>query len=329
MTTSNEPSASAGAESGPGEAQTATDGATPASQAPASPETTAGRADGTLDGVGTVAPDTIVEDSALSEGDFDLDGEEVYFDGDDFDEEDDEYDDEGESGWRSLLRWRPSRQVILVVGSVVLAVALLVPLTLAAFGARGVGPLAARATPTIIPTATPTPPQKVALQDPLTKRSSRWPEQQDCSMRDDGYHITSNSICFLAGAPITDSFVTVTVAQTAGVNDLSYGVTLRRANKGDYYSFEIDGSGHWYFYKAADSVLILLASHAPNPSIHTGLLQPNTLQVRANGQRFEFFVNDVKVGQVNDSTYAEGVIGLGGNDQLEVVYTNFTLSQPA
>jgi hypothetical protein len=246
--------------------------------------------------------------------------------------DDDDYDGyDGDAGrdWLAFLRWRPSRQAILVVGAVILGVALLLPMTFVAIGSRGVGPLAVQPTPTITPTATATPPQKVTLQDPLTKRSSRWPEQQDCSMQDDGYHITANSICFLAGAPIKDSYITVTVAQTAGVGDLSYGITLRRADKGNYYSFEIDGSGHWYFYKAVDSVLTLLASHAANQSIHTGLNQPNTLQVRATGSRFEFFVNDVKVGQVNDSTYAQGVVGLGGNDQLEVVYTDFILTQPS
>jgi hypothetical protein len=248
---------------------------------------------------------------------------------DDFDEVD--AIDEDDADWVEVpffRRWF-SQRVIIAAGAVALAIVLITPMTFVAFGARGIGPLAARPTPTITPTATPTPPQKVVLQDPLTKRSSRWPEQQECSMREDGYHITANSICFLAGPPVKDSYITVTVAQTAGVEDLSYGITLRRADKGSYYSFEIDGSGHWYFYKAADSVLTLLASGAANPAIHKGRLQSNTLQVRATGQRFEFFVNDVKVGQVNDSSYAEGVIGLGGNDQLEVVYTNFILSQPA
>jgi hypothetical protein len=213
-------------------------------------------------------------------------------------------------------------------------IALLLPATLVAFGARGAGPLAVHPTPTITPTATATPPQNVTVQDPLTKRSTRWPEEQDCSMRDDGYHITNNNICFLAGAPIRNSFITVTVVQIAGVDDLSYGITLRRASAGNYYSFEIDGSGRWYFYKSAlDSndapVLTLLASRADNPSINKGRFQSNTLQVRATGSRFEFFVNNVKVGQANDSSYAQGTLGLGSNDQLEVVYTNFILTQSA
>ena len=172
------------------------------------------------------------------------------------------------------------------------------------------------------------------VQDPLTKRPTRWTEEQNCSIRDDGYHVTGNNICFLAGAPIGDSYITVTVLQIAGVEDLSYGITLRRASAGNYYSFEIDGSGRWYFYKSAlDSndapVLTLLASHADNPSINKGLFHSNTLQVRATGSHFEFFVNNVKVGQANDSSYAQGTIGLGSNDQLEVVYTNFILTQPA
>jgi hypothetical protein len=153
-------------------------------------------------------------------------------------------------------------------------------------------------------------------------------------MRDDGYHVTDNHICFMAGVPSKDSYITVTAlqvagVQVAGVEDLSYGVSLRRVAAGYYYSFEIDGSGNWYFYKATDSVLTLLASHSDNPSINKGLFHANTLQVRATGKRFEFFVNNVKVGQVNDSSYAEGTVGLGSNDQVEVIYTNFILTQPA
>jgi hypothetical protein len=345
MTTSHEPPASAHAAGGSGETRE-----TPKEVTSAGPGATMDKA-APADGAMQITPDavstgTVVEHAdAAANGDAPgppegaIDGSSVDEDAgelDDYayDEFDDDFGDEAATGWPSLFRWRPSQRTILVAGAVILAVALFLPLTFAAFGARGVGPLAARPTPTITPTATATPPQQVTLQDPLTKRSSRWQEQQDCSMHEDGYHIAANSICFLAGAPIRDSYITVTVEQLAGVDDLSYGVTLRRVDKGDYYSFEIDGSGKWYFYKAAvDSngapVLTLLASHADNPSIHRGLHQSNTLQVRATGQHFEFFVNDVKVGQVNDSSYAQGIIGLGGNDQLEVVYSNFILTQPA
>jgi hypothetical protein len=245
-----------------------------------------------------------------------------------------EYEEAEEPSWLSYLRWPPSRRALYVAGAVILVIALLLPATLVAFGARGAGPLAVHPTPTITPTATATPPQTVTVQDPLTKRSTRWAQDQDCSIHDNGYHVTGNHICFLAGAPMKDSYITVTVLQIAGVEDLSYGVTLRRAAEGNYYSFEIDGSGRWYFYKSAldangSPVLTLLASHAENPSINKGLFHSNTLQVRATGSHFEFFVNSVKVGQVNDSSYPQGVVGLGSNDQLEVVYTNFILTQPA
>jgi|GEM_PF-3175293 len=320
MTTSHEPSASQDAEGQPDDAKEGSNATLPTQEtsddtiaSEASTESAAARSDGDapeagVDGLG--AEDDAEDDDAYYEGEY-AEGDMIAF----------------------IRRW-VSRRAIVVAGAIVLSIVLITPMAFVAFGARGLGPLAALPTPTITPTATATPAQKVTLQDPLTKRSTRWTEQQNCSMRGDGYHITDNNICFLAGAPIRDSYITVTVVQTVGVDDLSYGITLRRADKGSYYSFEIDGSGRWYFYKSAvDSngvpVLTLLASHADNPSIHTGLHQSNTLQVRATGPRFEFFVNDVKVGQVNDSSYAQGVIGLGGNDQVEVVYTNFILTQPA
>jgi hypothetical protein len=298
----------------------------------ASTQGSAERQSAGVDNAASTAADPVGNDFASDESADDRDD----FDEDAFD--DDEYEETQEpprlSSLLSFLRWPPSRRALYVAGAVILVIALLLPATLVAFGARGAGPLAIHPTPTITPTATATPPQTVTVQDPLTKRSTRWPEEQDCSMRDDGYHITDNNICFLAGAPIKNSFITVTALQVAGVDDLSYGITLRRAAEGKYYSFEIDGSGRWYFYKAAvdssgASVLTLLASHADNPSINKGLFHTNTLQVRATGSLFEFFVNNVKVGQANDSSYAAGAVGLGGNDQLEVVYTNFILTQSA
>jgi hypothetical protein len=282
------------------------------------------------DAAAPAAADSVDSDSARDESAGDLDDldDDAFGDYDEF---------EGStwlSSWLSFMRWPPSRRAMYVAGAVILVIALLLPATLVAFGARGAGPLAVHPKPTITPTATATPPQNVTVQDPLTKRPTRWTEEQNCSIHEDGYHITGNNICFLASAPIRDSYITVTVLQIAGVEDLSYGITLRRASAGNYYSFEIDGSGRWYFYKSAldvndAPVLTLLASHADNPSINKGRFHSNTLQIRATGSHFEFFVNNVKVGQATDSSYAQGTIGLGSNDQLEVVYTNFILTQPS
>jgi len=340
MTTSHEPFASFGAGDQPGEkveaqasgASTESNGVTGAQQATLGAPISGSTQNSTEHMQAPLNGAT----SPMDNGADGSDDDESAGDLDDLDEEFDDYDEyeESESPARlstllSVLHWPPSRRAVYVAGAVILVIALLLPATLVGFGARGAGPLAVHPTPTITPTATATPPQNVTLQDPLTKRSTRWSEDQDCSMRDDGYHVTDNHICFMAGVPIKDSYITVTALQVVGVEDLSYGVSLRRVAEGYYYSFEIDGSGNWYFYKATDSVLTLLASHSGNPSINKGLFHANTLQVRATGQRFEFFVNNVKVGQVNDSSYAEGTVGLGGNDQVEVIYTNFILTQPA
>jgi hypothetical protein len=351
MTTSQEPSASYGARNQPGE-----QAQEPAASASAGADTLDGAQKAASDAQTTASPQSAAdstrvsaggatsielqaaEDDSASDNDADNDADNDVDDLDEFDEELDGYEEHdtrsGLTAALSYLHWPPSRRFTYVVGAVVLVIALLLPATLVGIGARGAGPLAVHPTPTITPTATATPPQNVAVQDPLTKRSTRWPERPDCSMRGDGYHITDNTICSMAGPPIRDSYITVTVLQIAGVDDLSYGVTLRRAAEGNYYSFEIDGSGRWYFYKSAvDSngspVLSLLASRADNPSINKGPFHANTLQIRATGSRFEFFVNNVKVGQASDSSYAQGTIGLGGNDQLEVVYTDFTLTQSA
>jgi hypothetical protein len=65
-----------------------------------------------------------------------------------------------------------------------------------------------------------------------------------------------------------------------------------------------------------------------NKAIKRGLNATNTLEVKAQGSLFTFFVNGTQVGHATDATIATaGKCGLAGNDGIEVVFTNFSLTR--
>jgi hypothetical protein len=206
---------------------------------------------------------------------------------------------------------------------VVMLIVLLSPVhTLLSFG---------RSAPTHVPTATPTPVERTLFAEPLTSTSDRnWPNTDQCSQRADGYHISANVVCLLTPeryTPPPDVNISVDVKQVSGLTDVSYGITFHRVSQGSFYTFEINSSGLWFFFRAQNGQIKLLAGSTPQRAIHKGLNATNTLSVRITGAHYAFFVNSQPVGAADDSALGSGPAGLDGNDQIEVVYTNFKVTK--
>jgi hypothetical protein len=210
---------------------------------------------------------------------------------------------------------------VLGVLLVVMLIVLLSPVhTLLSFG---------QTAPAHVPTATPTPAERTLFAEPLTSTSDRnWPNNDQCSQRADGYHISANVLCILNRyTPPPDVNISVDVRQVAGLADVSYGIGFHRASKNNFYTFEIDSSGRWYFYKDENSLFKLLSGSTTNRAIHRGLNVTNSLMVRITGSHYAFFVNGQLVGSADDSALGSGQAGLDGNDQIELVYTNFKVTK--
>lgn len=62
-----------------------------------------------------------------------------------------------------------------------------------------------------------------------------------------------------------------------------------------------------------------------SPAIHQGLHVTNTLKVVMTGSHFDLYVNDVKVGQFDDSDLTTGVPGVLGGPGITVFFTYFTM----
>ncbi len=217
------------------------------------------------------------------------------------------------------------RDRLLVLGGGVLG-ALLVLLVILLIPLHGSLPFG-QSVPTTRPTATPV--ERTLFAEPLTSTSDRnWPNDGQCSQRADGYHVTANVVCILNRyTPPPDVNISVDVKQLSGLPDVSYGLAFRRSGTGNFYTFEINTSGLWFFFKAQGGQMKPVGVQTTSRAIRKGLNATNTLMVRITGSHYTFFVNGQLVGSGDDSAFGSGQVGLEGNDQVELVYTNFKVTK--
>ncbi|MGO8946221.1 MAG: hypothetical protein ACLQUY_00875 [Ktedonobacterales bacterium] len=180
-----------------------------------------------------------------------------------------------------------------------------------------------------VTTPTPTPfPGTVLYHSSLEGTAGGWVNDSHCSYKADGYHISGAYLCYAPVTQQSDVDITVTVKQLSGPYSLLYGIVFRASGNGNYYLFGIDGNGKWTFAKLSNSRSSYLIQPKTSTAIKGTLNQSNTLQVKAAGSHFEFFVNGVQIGQAEDSAYSSGLIGLTSEGGVEVVYANISVVKP-
>jgi hypothetical protein len=167
----------------------------------------------------------------------------------------------------------------------------------------------------------------VIYQSSLKGSLDNWEIGADCAPKSDGYHIMSGSICYAPIGSQTDADIKVDVVQQSGSTELFYGIVLRSTPREHYYLFGIDGNGKWLFVNVPSTSQLPVSDIAPTleSALHSGLHEVNKLEVKMKGSHFDFFINGAKVGEINDSHYATGQIGLSGEDGVEVVYTDLSI----
>lgn len=163
----------------------------------------------------------------------------------------------------------------------------------------------------------------------LTGNVSDWPSDGGCSPQSDGYHITAAVICYPDLAEQGDVTLSVQAKQISGESTVAYGVAFRRASKGNYYFFGVDGNGKWIVQKVVNDEGTRLVDFTANAAINSGLDQINTLKVAAKGAHFTFFANGAQLGSIDDSTFGSGKWGLAGEDGIEVVFTTIAITKTA
>jgi hypothetical protein len=177
--------------------------------------------------------------------------------------------------------------------------------------------------------ATATPAQQIIYQDSLKQLTSKcgWTINDACPFTAEGLHITAPVACFAPVGVLTDGTITVTVSQVGGETTRWKSIVFRHQGTGNFYLFEIDGAGNWLVTKTTDGVLSGLSDKA-NPSLRTGI-GVNTLTVQMMGSHFTFSANGATLGSVEDAAFPLGAVGLAGDNQADMLFTDVTISSPA
>ena len=132
-----------------------------------------------------------------------------------------------------------------------------------------------------------------------------------------------------------DFALEVDVTQRAGAAESSYGVMFRVQDGQQFYRFDITGNGLFIVerHNSDGTWTRLLPDWTPTSALNQGLNVSNRLKVLAAGPTFTFYVNDVLLTQVTDTTYGSGAVGLDagtfGGGNLQVSFDNFSVTSGA
>jgi hypothetical protein len=179
----------------------------------------------------------------------------------------------------------------------------------------------------LTPTATAV--ETVVFSDPLTSATQPWPQISDrCLFQNGSYHTLKDYICFAPVGVSGDANVSAQVKQLSGTIDNFYGIAFRFVNSQNFYEFLINSNSLWTVLKIINGTDATLIPHTANAAIKPGIGADNLLLVRAHGAHFQFFVNGVALGQLDDTAFSSGEIGLLGPQPgpADIAWNNFQIT---
>ena len=200
--------------------------------------------------------------------------------------------------------------------------------------------LTSKATPA--PQGQTAPNAKVLFQDDFSNPDSGWDRVHESDgvtdyTGDGAYRIQVNTpnldVWANPGLKFTDVRVEVDATKVDGPDDNDFGVLCRYKDLGNFYFFIISSDGYYAIGKVyqGDQTLLTGDSMSPSDAILQGAAT-NHLRADCVGSRLTFYVNGVKLAEVQDDAFAEGDVGLmaGTFDQpgTHILFDNFTVLQP-
>ena len=189
----------------------------------------------------------------------------------------------------------------------------------------------------------PTQDSNILFQDDFSNQSGGWDSvrNQD-GMTDydqDGYRIQvlDPNTDYWANpglAGLGDVSITVDVKKLAGPDDNDFALICRYVDVNNFYAFLASSDGYYGITKVVDSNQELIGQDQlqPTDSIKQGIDVVNTLRADCLGSTLTFTINGTQVGQVQDTTFTNGDVGLmaGTFDQpgTDMLFDNFVVRKP-
>ena len=216
----------------------------------------------------------------------------------------------------------------LIVGIVAATVVLLVACTGGTlFAVHSLGRTSAAAHR---PAASPTLSASKVYSNTFTSSADDWTViPQHCFLANDGFHAAGGYYCTVPVAEQDNVDVTVNVRQVSGPTNWSYGLFFRQQDKDNDYAFMINSSGEWVFVRCVNADCTTPVYFTANDAIKPGLDTTNTIEVRATGPHFVFFVNGTQVGSYDDTALTFGRVSLfASGTAIDCAFTDLVITRP-
>jgi len=129
----------------------------------------------------------------------------------------------------------------------------------------------------------------------------------------------------------SDFVVEVDGRLRSGSPDSSYGVLFRVEDPQRFYRFSITGNGLYVIerHNPDNTWTRLIQDWLPTEAINQGLNVANRLKIIANGPEFTFYVNDILLQQLSDTSYPTGAVALSagtfGGGSLQVSFDDLVV----
>jgi hypothetical protein len=135
------------------------------------------------------------------------------------------------------------------------------------------------------------------------------------------------------GLNFSDARIEVDATKVGGDDNNDFGVVCRYKDNANFYFFVISSDGYYGIGKFVDGEQKLIGSESMPPSdkINTGNAT-NHLRADCVGNTLRLYVNDELLGEVEDSDFTSGDVGLiaGSFDQpgTDIHFDNFIVLKP-
>ena len=142
---------------------------------------------------------------------------------------------------------------------------------------------------------------------------------------------TVHSIVEVPYPPVSDFYVAVSAKRYSGPEDVEYGLTFRRPDPDNFYSFTISDEQKYQAYVQAKDKWYPLIGVTKDKSIRPG--ESNRIAVKCEGPKITFFINGVQVAEVEDIRFRKGTVALtlsvNQGDIGIIEFDDFELRAPA
>lgn len=130
---------------------------------------------------------------------------------------------------------------------------------------------------------------------------------------------------------VSDFYVAVSAKRYSGPESIEYGLTFRRADPDNFYSFTISDEQKYQVYAQAKDKWYPLIGVTKDKSIRPG--ESNRIAVKCEGPKITFFINGVQVAEVEDIRFRKGTVALtlsiSQGDIGIIEFDDFELRAPA